>query len=111
MRVLFYLLLLVHALHAEIIQKSDKRFVCPSLVGRSDKHHYEVEKVGKLKAHVRSYLNIKYLTLSSSQFVGLWNGVELYSHTENETFNDTCLRLRITEVNDVSFFRFISIYT
>lgn len=49
MRVLLVLLLFLHALHAEIIQKSDKKLAaCPSLVGKSDKHHYEVEKVGKI---------------------------------------------------------------
>lgn len=41
---------------------------------------------------------------SLSKFLGLWNGVELYSHidSQNETFSDTCLRLRISEVKDVS---------
>lgn len=52
MQVLISLLLLVHIMHAEVIPKMEKKFTCPSLVGKSDKHHYEVEKVGKLEAQV-----------------------------------------------------------
>lgn len=36
------------------------------------------------------------------QFSGTWNGVELYSHNERDRFDDTCMRLKITEVNEVS---------
>lgn len=48
MRVLLVFLLYVHAIYAEMIPMSGKKLACPSLVGKSDKHHYEIEKVGKL---------------------------------------------------------------
>lgn len=40
------------------------------------------------------------------QFLGRWSGVELYSHAENQSYDDTCLRLKITEVNEVSRYEF-----
>jgi hypothetical protein len=44
-------------------------------------------------------MKIDFLFLS--QFLGSWSGDKLYSHS-NETFVDTCLRLKISEVNLVS---------
>lgn len=35
-----------------------------------------------------------------SKFLGSWSGDELYSHT-HETFIDSCLRVKISEVQEV----------
>jgi hypothetical protein len=41
----------------------------------------------------------------SFQFFGYWSGIELYSHKThpNESFQDTCMRIKIAEVNEVKY--------
>lgn len=60
-------------MHGEVILKSQKKLICPSLVGKSEKHHWEVEKVRKfMKIHensVKTQSNDAFMIVSSSYIV------------------------------------------
>lgn len=50
MRLLLMFALIVHVIHAELASRDDKKLTsCPQLVGKSGKHHWEVEQVGNMK--------------------------------------------------------------
>lgn len=50
MRLLLMFAVIVHAIHAELVLRADKKLTsCPQLVGKSGKHHWEVEQVRNMK--------------------------------------------------------------
>lgn len=51
MRLLIMFMLIAHTIHGEMVAQRDKRLICPLLVGTNTKHHWEIEKVGKLVEH------------------------------------------------------------
>ncbi|CRK97425.1 CLUMA_CG010814, isoform A [Clunio marinus] len=38
-----------------------------------------------------------------SKFSGLWNGVEMFSHNQHNSLNDTCMRLNVMEISNDGF--------
>lgn len=80
MKVLIILSFVVRAVVCARISVDGRKLTCPSLVGQNVKYDFN---------------NV------ILKFLGVWNVVEIYSHSKHEFHDDICSGLEITEVDEV----------